>query len=172
MITTVTLRFQPSSGSPLVASFRDLDGDGGAPPEVDSIALVPGTSYDLGIEILNELENPPEDVTLEIAEEDDEHQVFFTGTGVESPATGPNLSALIVQAYSDLDGDGSPLGLLSTIDVVSPGSAVFRVTQQHMPPVNGTSVKTGTLADLVASSGLESLPGEPDFSIEFALTVE
>jgi hypothetical protein len=46
------------------------------------------------------------------------------------------------------------------------------VTLRHLPPENDTPVKTGTLAEDLAAGGIESLPGETDVSVDFAVEVQ
>lgn len=170
VITTVELTFTPDGGgTAITASWADPEDDGS--PVIDDITLADATTYALSVRFLNELEDPAEDITEEVAEEDDEHQVFFTGTAVDGPA-GTGSAAVVTHAYDDEDGDGAPIGLDSTISTTGAGSGSFIVTLQHLPPEDGSPVKTATLADEVASGGLSALPGEADASVTFTLTVE
>lgn len=171
VITTVTLSFAPTGGgAPLVFSFADPENDGN--PVIDPIVLVNGSDYNLSVAFLNELESPPEDITLEVDAESDVHQVFFTGTAVQGPATGTNPNADVTHAYADTDVNGFPVGLDNTITTLGLGSGSLIVTLRHLPPENGTAVKTGTLAATVAATGIDSLPGDTDASVTFNLTVE
>src|SRR5262245_44181440 len=87
VITTVGLTFMPQAGgSPITAEFDDPDGDGGDPPVVDPVNLAAGT-YLLSVTFENRLEDPPEDITEEVMDESEEHQIFFTGTAVDGPAS-------------------------------------------------------------------------------------
>ena len=62
----------------LFFKHRILDGDGGEEPVVTVSGSISNmTSYIGSIQWLNEMEDEPEDVTVEILEEADEHQVFF-----------------------------------------------------------------------------------------------
>lgn len=159
LITTVTLAFTPTGGgAPITASFRDPDGDGGEPPTVDPVNL-PASTYVLTVRFLNELETPAEDITLEVADEADEHQVFFTGT------------APLVHSYEDMDLRGLPIGLTNRM-VASAGTGTLTVTLRHLPPVNDTPVKTATLADTAKTMGIAALPGESDANVNFMVTVQ
>ena len=172
LITTVTLTFTPSGGgSAITASFNDPDGDGGTPPTVDPISLSNSSTYTMTVRFLNELEDPAEDITEEVEEESDVHQVFYTGSAVQGPATGTNASAVVEHSYSDTDENGYPIGLDNTMETTTTGSGEFIVTLRHMPPVNDSPVKTGTLAADVASDGISALPGSTDASVTFNLTV-
>lgn len=171
VITTVALTFTPASGGAAIeAAWADPENDGS--PVIDDIVLSDADDYTLAVSFLNEIEDPPEDITEEVDAESDQHQVFFTGTAVESPATGENTSAVISQAYDDTDANGFPIGLASSVATLSVGSGTLTVTLRHLPPENDTPVKTGTLADDVAAGGIESLPGETDAAVDFAVQVQ
>lgn len=171
VITTVALAFTPASGGAAIeAAWADPENDGS--PVIDDIVLSDADDYTLAVSFLNEIEDPPEDITEEVDAESDQHQVFFTGTAVESPATGENASAVISQAYDDSDANGFPVGLTSAIATLGVGSGTLTVTLRHLPPENDTPVKTGTLAEDLAAGGIESLPGETDASVEFSLAVQ
>ena len=171
VITTVALTFKPVSGGAAVeATWADPENDGS--PVIDDIVLSDTEDYTLAVSFLNEIEDPAEDITEEVDAESDQHQVFFTGTGVESPATGENAGAVVSQAYDDTDANGFPIGLASSVVTLGVGSGTLTVTLRHLPPENDTPVKTGTLADDVAAGGIESLPGETDASVDFALAVQ
>lgn len=171
VITTVVLTFTPASGGAAIeAAWADPENDGS--PVIDDILLSDADDYTLAVSFLNEIEDPAENITEEVDAESDQHQVFFTGTAVESPATGENASAVISQAYDDSDANGFPIGLSSSVTTLGVGDGTLTVTLRHLPPENDTPVKTGTLADEVAAGGIESLPGETDASVDFTLTVE
>lgn len=170
-ITTVTLTFTPTAGgAPLEFSWADPENDGS--PVIDPLDLADADDYDLAIGFLNELSSPPEDITAEVEAESDQHQVFFTGAGVDGPATGENPDALISHAYADTDVNSYPVGLVNTVTTLSPGTSQLVVTLRHLPSEGDVAVKTGTLADVVATGGLSALPGDTDVQVEFALTVD
>jgi hypothetical protein len=170
VITTVTLTFTPAGGAPVVASFKDIDGDGGNPPTVDPINLANGMTYASTVKFLNELESPAEDITLEVMDESDVHQVFYSGTAVKGPATS-NTTAPLTHMYSDMDANGFPIGLANSF-AASTGTGMMTVTLRHMPPVNDNPVKTGTLAETLKTMGVAALPGESDASVMFMVTVQ
>ena len=79
VITTLNYTLSPSSGgSDVSLSFSDLDGDGGNAPIITGGKLEANTTYTGILELLNESVTPTEDITEEIAEEDEEHQFFFS----------------------------------------------------------------------------------------------
>ena len=105
VITTmiVTLVNHQNGSDVVTMQTQDLDGDGpNAPVLTVSGPLTAGTSYAGSVQFLNEMEDPAEDITEEVQEEDDEHQVFFSASGV-----------VMEFVYMDFDGDGNPLGTQS-----------------------------------------------------------
>jgi hypothetical protein len=88
VITTVTLEFAPEGGGDAISvEWNDPDGDGGGAPTIDPIALADGTTYTLAVGFENRLEDPPEIITEEVDDESDQHQIFFTGSAVNGPAS-------------------------------------------------------------------------------------
>ena len=171
VITTVELTFaSQSGGSP--SGFTWSDAEANANPVVDVITLVDGEVYDVAVTFSNELEDPVEPITPEIADESEEHQIFFTGSAVQGLATGANASAVIDHAYADSDNDGLPIGLENTVSTLGTGSGELTVTLRHLPPEDGSAVKVQGLAERVASDGFGSIGGDNDVSITFDLEVQ
>lgn len=178
LLTALVLSFTPTGGGE-VLSFTWSDPEDDGDPVVDDI-VIPDASegdhvaqeYTVDVMVLNELEDPPEDVTPEIAAEDDEHQLFFTGSAVEGPATGDNPGAVIEHAYADTDADGLPLGLSNTVTTLGLGSGELVVTLRHMPPEGDEPVKVDGLAQDVADGGFGAIGGENDIQVSFNLEVE
>jgi hypothetical protein len=178
-ITTVTLSFAPDGGgSSVVAAFRDPDGDGGTSGTAEPITLAAATTYALTIAFANELVDPLEDITSEVEEESEEHQVFIYGDAVSGPATS-NASALLTHAYADVEsdyagnavGDDLPVGLAHTITTMDAGSdVVLSVMLRHLPELNGQPQKVAGLAERFA--GGESIAGDVDADVDFDVTVE
>ncbi len=169
VITTVTLTFTAqASGDEVVATWADPEDDGS--PVIDDIQLLDSEDYDLVVSFSNELEDPEEDITPEIARESEEHQLFFIGSAVTGPA-GTGSSAVVTHAYDDADSDGNPVGLSNTITTDAVGSGVMTVVLRHLPFEDGSSIKTGTLADDVAEGGIDALPGASDVEVDFDLEV-
>jgi len=171
VITTVALNFAPEGGGDQVtAVWDDPDSEGGAPPTIDPIDLTAGTTYTLTIEFLNRREQPPEDITDEVEDESDQHQIFLTGTAVDGPASDQD-GAPLTHTYADEDADGLPVGLENTISAAA-GTGELTVTLRHLPPVNDIAVKTSDLAQAVLDSGFGSLAGSTDVQVDFDVTVE
>ena len=131
LITTLKITLTPQGGgAPVIAQFRDLDGEGGNAPVVDKIVVDAGTVYDGVIQELNEQESPPEDITEEVKEEAEAHQLFFHTLGGFAPAT---------VAYADKESDyvtntgaDHPVGVRFTLTVPATArNGQFRVVQSH-----------------------------------------
>jgi hypothetical protein len=171
VITTVSLTFTPNDGSAAVTStWEDLEGDGS--PVVDEVVLSNATDYTFTVSFLNALEDPAEDITAEVAAEDDQHQVFFSGSAVSGPATGDDGAAPTVHAYADTDANGLPVGLDNTLATRSVGEGTFTVTLRHLPPEGGVATKVEGLAEDIAAGGFSAIPGDSDVSVDFALSVQ
>ncbi len=163
VITDLTLVFTSDAGAVVTASAQDPDGVGVQELVVlDEIQLQAGTNYTLTFDIMNNLETPGESIGEEIAEEDDEHQLFFAWT--EGAFSNPTGNGNIDNAsdpvnYNDADGNGNPLGLNTSWTAGDPTTAAsFTVRLQHQP-----DVKTST-------SGAND--GDTDFELQFRLTIQ
>lgn len=171
VITEVTLMFTNNADPNDVVTAMATDPDGAGIMELEvqgPINLAVDTQYTLTYSILNGLETPAEDIGEEIADEDDEHQFFFSfstdafdspmGSGNISPATGPIN-------YNDQDDNMNPIGLSTnwTTPVTGITGGTFTVVLQHQPPVGGNPVKTATST---------SNDGESDFDLEFVLNIQ
>jgi hypothetical protein len=169
VITTLALSFAPmGGGTPVLALFNDPDGDGGMAGTTDPITLMAGT-HDLSVKFENRLQTPSVDITVEVKDEGDEHQVFFTGKAVSGPASN-EPAAPLAHSYLDMDVKGLPIGLSNRI-VAKAGSGPLVVTLRHMPPLNDKPVKTAMAADTVKVSGIGALGGSTDAQVTFAVTV-
>lgn len=116
LITTVTLTLTENGTSNTVtATFRDLDGDGGAAPTIGTLTLKAGSTYTGSIELLDESKTPAEDITAEVEEEADAHQFFYTPQG--------DVAGRLTVTVTDKDANNLPLGLAFTV-AVSAGPAV------------------------------------------------
>jgi len=150
VITTLTATLTPNGGgTAIVLKTQDLDGDGPDLPVITvSGNLDAGTTYNGVIELLNETEDPAEDITAEVEEEDDEHQFFYTITG------GLDLTT----AYTNFDGDGNNLGTMFTVTTGAVSSGTLTFTLRHEPTKPNT--------------GLADAGGETDIAATFNVTIE
>jgi hypothetical protein len=89
-------------------TFRDEDGDGGnEPSDFDTIRLSTNKTYHGEIFLLDESKSPADTISIEVAEEAEEHQFFYSTSGI---------SGLSVSYSSgDVDANGVPLGLFPEI---------------------------------------------------------
>jgi hypothetical protein len=147
VITTLIAELTAPGGTVITLTSTDADGDGPNAPVINvSGALAANTTYTGVMQVLNELETPAEDITIEVAEEDDEHQFFFS-------------SSLVSTAYTDQDGNGNPVGINFTLTTTAAGTGSITITLIHEPvkPNDGT----------VANAG-----GETDVEATFPITVQ
>jgi hypothetical protein len=166
VITTVILSFQDGASEDTF-EFDDPDGDGGDPPTIDPLNIPAGT-YTVTVAFENRLESPPEDITVEVADESTEHQVFFTGTAVDGPAS-DQPGAPFTHSYIDLDDNDLPIGLTNQI-IAGSGTGELTVTLRHMPPVNDQPTKTADTAAAVRDGGFASVGGENDVQVTFVVS--
>jgi hypothetical protein len=156
LITTVSLSFfDPVTMDPInniSATFRDLDGDGGDAPVIDDLTLDANTRYLMALEFTNELEEPAEDITEEVIEEGDEHQVFFSVSGADLDVD-----------YADADVLGQPLGVQSFFNSGQASSGQLTIVLRHMPDKTAAGVADGD----IANAG-----GETDIEVTFNVAIQ
>ena len=149
LITTVILTLTPDSGDQVVLTTIDLDGDGPDEPVTTVVgSFSENTQYQGAVQFLNETEDPAEDITQEVIEEADEHQVFYT--------VGEGLN--ITTTYLDSDSNGNPLGVSITLETGEASSGRLTVTLRHEP--------------VKPNDGLESAGGETDISTSFDVSIQ
>jgi len=143
-ITTLKLKLTPNGSSvQKVFSYKNLNGI----TTKDTIVLSAGSSYIATLEILDETKSPADDITLEIAEEKNEHQFFF----VASPAS------LVTFSNFDKDSNGKDVGLISTFTTTSVGKGTLQVVLKHL----GEDPKTSNITS-----------GETDMDVVFDVVVQ
>ena len=148
VITTMTITLTADGQGDVILQTQDLDGDGPNEPEITvSGDLASGTVYNGSILLENETESPAENITLEVEEEDDEHQFFYTvGSGLDATVD-----------YENFDADGNPLGTafrLTTGSSAGSGSLTFTLRHEPKKPNNGTLSDAGGETDISASFNL------------------
>lgn len=135
LITGLALQFTDSANTTNVSTFefRDADGPGGAPPSrFDTIKLDMNSTYRVKIFVFDETKNPVDTVSKEIEIEKDDHQFFFTQTGVQIHVT-----------YNDMDSKGLPLGLLTTWRTGLAANGTSRVVLKHQAGIKNGSEASG-----------------------------
>lgn len=137
VITTLQIIFTDSATNTPAGTFqfRDTDGDGpNAPVEWDTIALNSNTTYFAEIVILNELASPTDTISNEVAEEANDHQIFFTFSGLNATHT-----------YLDQDTNNPPLplGLQNKIRTGNASNGSLQIVLKHQPGVKDGNITTG-----------------------------
>lgn len=150
VITTVIVELVNSDGEVVTLQSLDSDGEDGPNPPVITIQgnLTADTVYTGEVTFLNETEDPAEDITEEVEDEDDEHQVFFT--------SGAGLN--ITTEYDNFDDNGNPLGTLFTLNTGEASTGNFTVTLRHEPAKPNT--------------GLADAGGETDVEVTFEVEIQ
>lgn len=103
LITTVEVTFTNQADASDVITLRwyDEDGDGPAAPVITNGNLKAGATYQAQVKLLDESKSPAEDITEEVQEEAEEHQLYY--------GFGSGLFASF--EYLDQDANSKPLGL-------------------------------------------------------------
>ncbi|MDO7715593.1 MAG: type 1 periplasmic binding fold superfamily protein [Flavobacteriaceae bacterium] len=147
VITSVIVTLQ-SADNTVTLSSVDLDGDGPNEPVLSVQGLLnANATYTGSVRFLNESVAPLEDITEEVKEEAEEHQVFYSFTAPINSVT-----------TSDNDSNGNPLGLDFTLTTGAAGTAGFGITLRHEPKKPNT--------------GILDAGGETDVAVNFTISVE
>lgn len=135
LITSVNLRFiHQNLTDTVILSFQDLDGDGGNAGIYKQNRPFKSSSQYLGsVEVLNEAENPAEDITLEIKDEQEVHQFFYLVA---------DTTRLII-TYDDLDANQFPVGLKTKLKTGLQGVTSLRLLLLHEPEKSKPGVREG-----------------------------
>ena len=154
VITTLRVMFTSVGGAEQRAfTFQDEDGDGGGiPPVITVDPLSQDSVYTAEVLVLNGTAIPTDTISLEIAEEAEDHQFFFQFSG-------SNASV----AYNDADANGYPLGLRTTWTVGAAATGTVTVTLRHMPDKSAAGV---------ASGDITNAGGETDIEVSFPFVVQ
>ncbi|WP_438961852.1 type 1 periplasmic binding fold superfamily protein [Nonlabens sp.] len=142
VITTVELELTNTADTGNVVTFLSVDNDGDGPNEpVNTVngTFMANATYSGTVKFLNELETPAENITEEVEEEGDEHEVFYV----------TSITDLSV-SKDDNDLNGNPLGLMTTFQTGNTGSGALTIVLRHEPmkPNNGTLANAGGETDV------------------------
>jgi hypothetical protein len=151
LITTVELELTNTADATNVVLFKsvDIDGEGPDDPVITVTGTVNASSTYLGeVRFLNESIAPSEDITEEVIEESNDHEVFYT-----TSITGLTITK------TDVDANGNPLGVLSSFQTGAIGTGILTVVLRHEPikPNDNTLIGAG---------------GETDAEVSFTFEVE
>ncbi len=153
LITTLNFTLTPDDGGDAVVfSFQDLDGDGGELPTLTEGVLTANTTYIGSVELLNELDDPAENITTEVEEEAEEHQFFY-----QSTVTG------VMVEYDDTDVNGNPVGISSLLTTMDAATGTLTIVLRHEPNKDASGVSTGD----ITNAG-----GETDIEVTFNVEVQ
>ena len=153
VITDVEFTLGTSGGNPeVVMKYSDPDGVGGNDPIITGGTLVANAIYFGSLELSNAISNPPIDVDEEINLAKEDHQFFFTISGID-----------LTINYADADGDGNPIGLFSALQTKGPGSGSITISLQRGLNKFGTGVKEG----MIANAG-----GTTDIQVNFPIEIQ
>ena len=152
VITNLVLALTSTAGT-VEFTFEDLDGDGGNAPTITSGTLTANTTYTGAVTLTNKSVTPEEDITAEIQEEDKEHQFFYYSGG----------NADITFAYADMDDDGNPVGLATTITTGAASTGTMTIVLRHEPNKSGSGVSGGD----ITNAG-----GETDIEVTFDVDIQ
>jgi len=147
LITTVTVVYTSADGSDVVTlEYQDLDGDGPAEATISEPGVfAQNTTYYGDVTFLNESESPVEDITEEVLEEGDEHQLFYQVTGTLNAIT-----------YDDglvnYDSNGFPIGLQSVFTTTDAASGTITIVLRHQPNKGETGVADGDITNAAGST--------------------
>lgn len=174
LITKATLNFTASDGSGSVTvSATDPDGEGVKPIAVDGgINLSRNKTYVMTIELINGLAKPTDpayNISEEVEEEGDEHQIYFAWTNnIFSNPSGngnvdnPNDPMNYVGGSNSVDINNRPLGLTTTWTAANPPggtlAGTFRIMLKHQPGLKSASSDSNT--------------GETDLDLSFDIIVQ
>lgn len=146
LITTVVATFTPQDGGEAITlTSRDLDGDGPNAPVVDvSGNFAKGATYNGAVTFANEMASPAEDITAEVKEESDEHQVFYQQNGLGS------------FTYTDADANDKPVGLTFRYTAAeAPANGPLTIALVHEPNKEADGVAQGIITNAGGSTDAE-----------------
>ncbi len=147
LITTVNVKLTAAGAATQTFTWKDVDGPGGNAPQIGTITLSPGVTYACELEFLDESKTPAENITDEIEEEDDDHQIYYE----------VSTAALTIGSLNT-DARGLPLGITSSWVAGTNSSGSVKITLKHKPGVKAAG-------DLVTK-------GETDIEISFPVVIQ
>jgi len=157
LITTVSYILTPvTTGEKVTFTFIDIDGNGGNNPIISVTGeLKAGATYNGALTLLNEDESPVENISDEVLEEDEDHQVFYDVSG--------GAAGKVVINYDDKDANNQPVGLKTKVSVTAAGTGKLKITLRHLPNKSATGVSTGS----ITNAG-----GETDIEVNFDIVIK
>ncbi|MEM1219381.1 MAG: type 1 periplasmic binding fold superfamily protein [Bacteroidota bacterium] len=154
LITNLTLTLAPAgAGAPIVLSFTDVDGEGGAEGVFSTTPLMANTTYAGSVTLLNTADGATADITRDIEADEESYQLFYQAM------MGLNLTA----GYEDADANNNPIGLLTTITTGEASTGTLKVTLRSQLTKNAAGVSDGD----ISNAG-----GDTDFEVVFEVEIQ
>ena len=138
VITTAKFHVTGADGFDKTFVYKVENGFNNGTPgsiNIDDIVLAPGKEYNATITLLNEKENPAEDITTEVQSENSEHLFIYES----NPATG---AGSITFKSGDKDAEGNPFNQVIVFSTGDAGNGTLTITLKHQP-----TNKNATTAD-------------------------
>lgn len=130
LITTLKITLVPEGkAQQVIGIYSDPDGPGGNPATANTINLEANTTYNATITLTDDSKNPAVDITSEVEEEGDEHELFYE--------TLNNLNLAVTK--TDLDKNNRTLGLKARVVTSSTSTGKLRITLKHQPGSKGNT---------------------------------
>lgn len=156
LITTLTAIYTPQGGGTAVTlESKDIDGSGN-PMITISGPFAQNTTYNGVVTFKNESVNPAKDITIEIKELAEEHQVFYEKTGSLNNFT-------YATAMDNFDANGNPVGLQSVFTTTGAATGDLKITLVHLPNKSAPGVSSGNITNAEGSTDAQAI---------FPITVE
>lgn len=150
VISAIVYTLTPEKGGTMkIISVNYL---GGNTPVYRSDTLEAHTTYYASVQFLNEFVSPVTDITEEVQDEANDHQIFYQS----------NLNDLLL-LYDDADTNGFPVGLKSKLITGKSSSGELSIILRHLPEKAAEGVKSGN----ITNAG-----GETDVEINFLIYVQ
>jgi len=142
-VTTVTLTLtNMATLSTQSYVWEDLDGVGGsAPNRIDTITVAADSVYQGSLAFENRKASPPVNITIDVLNDRNNHQVFYAISGATATIT-----------TTDLDGRNLPLGLKTNWTSLKKSLGALAVSLSHYPDSTtkkGTNPSSETDVDVV-----------------------
>lgn len=158
LINSLKIQFvSNTSVSPaIIFTYTDLDGPGGMAADISAPSLQSNSSYIMALSFFNknvevDLTDPNYNITLQISDNAEDYQVFFT--------PGSNFSIV----YEDEDIFDNPIGLLNTLQTRNTGQATLKVELIKSPEKDAPGASEGVSAQ---AGGTVIFTAEIPISIE------
>jgi len=139
LITTLRLRVTGVDGLLKTFNYKIENGFGSGSQgtiQIDTIKLAPNSTYTVIAQVLNEKEDPAEDVTTEVISEKEEHLFLYNS----NPATG---AGSLTTSNGSKDANNLPFNQTITFTTGAAGTGALTVHLNHEPTdKNGTTPQT------------------------------